>query len=299
MSRVWIAPREHRLASLLEAELRERDHEVTLTGCEQPLPESMPESALLLYDYDPLIPLESWVIPWVNRTPELLQQTRRWESTATTLVWPCLAWTPSDTPLTEEQLTLSTISDSSPCSLVARSFRAFSSMSMKTPQTHVMLPPLIGDGLLQRSWWQMLVHTSAQAAPVCFSPTMNQACTLGFVPDVVGAIVSRVEHPSEVSSVIFGGESVEPQEAARIAAEIASVKHKPVVSSDWMLTLRGLVGQPVPTAAVRNALSHPWRFSSHTAVTRLGYSRTPIRIAIEKTLEALGIQPDTPSGTIL
>lgn len=296
MTRTWIAPHEHPLADLLQQQLN--PDPVQCSSVNDPFPDALPDATVLLWHFDPVLTRPGWLAHWINRAEELVAHLQSLPPARLIGVWPCVGWDPPEHPAREDDL-------------ITKPFRTEDDSRYLQPivtalqNTHhsvdfVMIPPLIGPGVdTQLSWWQDWIQRSARGDTCVLPRTSNRPVTLAYSLDVVAGIKILLNRDTSGESFILGGQSITPEECARTATSIVGATTEPQLASPLAFMVRRWAGAAVPPAALCERLRRPLRYSSQKAIGSLDYTRTPIRMAIEKTLDSLGHSLSEPRSTLL
>lgn len=132
--------------------------------------------------------------------------------------------------------------------------------------------------------------------------------TFSYIDDVAQGHWLALEQGRAGERYILGGQDASQLELYAMLAELsgAPAPHWQIPAAFACLVAlveegkaRLLGATPRLTRESLRAYSHHWRFTSHKAVTELGYTRTPLKIGLQKTLDALGYAPPEDRSTLL
>jgi len=133
--------------------------------------------------------------------------------------------------------------------------------------------------------------------------------TFSYVDDVAQGHLAALEKGKKGERYILGGEDATLLDLFEMLESLTGVKRPrrkiPFTVAKafaWVEELRAKMSQqyvPKITRAVVEVYKHHWRYSSYKAITELGYTRTPLKMGLLKTLESLGYAPREPQNTLL
>ncbi|MDP8246261.1 MAG: NAD-dependent epimerase/dehydratase family protein [Candidatus Hinthialibacter antarcticus] len=132
--------------------------------------------------------------------------------------------------------------------------------------------------------------------------------TFSYIDDVAQGHWLALETGKAGGRYILGGQDATQAELYEMLAELtgqsAPQRRIPAALAYLVALLeegkaRFLGAAPRLTRESLRAYSYHWRFTSHKAVTELGYTRTPLKIGLQKTLDALGYAPPEDRSTLL
>ncbi len=133
--------------------------------------------------------------------------------------------------------------------------------------------------------------------------------TFSYIDDVAKGHLLALQKGKKGEGYILGGQDAALLEFFEILHDITGIK-KPkrkipysiAKAIAWVEECRAKWSRnylPRITRDVVDVYQHHWRFSSQKAITELGYSRTPLKVGLWKTLESLGFPPPEERSTIL
>ncbi len=133
--------------------------------------------------------------------------------------------------------------------------------------------------------------------------------TFSYVDDVAKGHLLALEKGMKGEGYILGGEDSSLDELFDLLQELSGVK-RPRFKIPYSLAkgvgfldeLRARVSKnylPQLTREVVEVYKRHWRFSSHKAITQLGYTRTPLKVGLIKILESLGYSLPQDRKTLL
>ncbi|MEW6236917.1 MAG: SDR family oxidoreductase [Candidatus Omnitrophota bacterium] len=133
--------------------------------------------------------------------------------------------------------------------------------------------------------------------------------TFSYVDDVVKGHLLALEKGRQGERYILGGEDASLAELFEMLEEITGVRRPRRRIPFWAAKALGAVEEwrarlssnylPRLTRDVVDIYKNHWRYSSQKAIAELGYSRTPLKMGLWKTLESLGLAPKEKRGAIL
>jgi nucleoside-diphosphate-sugar epimerase len=122
-----------------------------------------------------------------------------------------------------------------------------------------------------------------------------------FVTDAVKGHLLAMEKGEVGEKYILGGENVSMENFFKLLEALSGVKapqcHIPFwiakMSARWDELLAHISGKtPKHTASTIEIYKHDWAFSSEKAERELGYTHTPLKEGLERTLEWIYKTPD-------
>ncbi len=132
--------------------------------------------------------------------------------------------------------------------------------------------------------------------------------TYSYIDDVAKGHWLALEQGKAGERYILGGQDASQNELFDILSELTGTTAPRWQIPDAFAYLAALFEEakaqlfgatPKLTRESLRAYSESWRFTSHKAVTELGYTRTPLKIGLQKTLDALGYAAPTDRSTLL
>jgi NAD+-dependent farnesol dehydrogenase len=137
----------------------------------------------------------------------------------------------------------------------------------------------------------------------------NGRWTYSYVDDVAKGHLLALEKGRRGESYILGGEDASLNELLDLLHELTGVKRpnmkipNPLAKGmAWVEELRARMSSnylPKLTCEVVDVYKHNWRYSSHKAITELGYSRTPLKAGLVNILDSLGFTHPDERKTML
>ncbi|RJP26458.1 MAG: NAD-dependent epimerase/dehydratase family protein [Candidatus Omnitrophota bacterium] len=122
--------------------------------------------------------------------------------------------------------------------------------------------------------------------------------TYSYVDDVARGHLLALEKGKKGEGYIFGGEDASLLEFLELLEQLTGVKRPRrriplslLKGVAWFEELRANLSNthlPKITKDVVEVYNHHWRYSSNKAIVELGYTRTPLKMGLIKTLESLG-----------
>lgn len=136
----------------------------------------------------------------------------------------------------------------------------------------------------------------------------DRRLTFTYLSDAAQGLWLALEKGRSGERYILGGQDATLPEVFDIWSEFTGVKaprweipypfsYLVALLSEAKANILG--GTPSLTRESLRAYQEHWRFTSHKAVTELGYSRTPLKIGMLKTLASLGFAKEDERSTIL
>ncbi|MBZ0257466.1 NAD-dependent epimerase/dehydratase family protein [bacterium] len=138
--------------------------------------------------------------------------------------------------------------------------------------------------------------------------TADRRWTFSYIDDVAQGHWLALEKGRAGERYILGGQDATQQELFDMLADLTGTtapRWNIPSAFAYMVALyeeakANLFGAaPKLTRESLRAYTYNWRFTSHKAVTELGYTRTPLKIGLQKTLDALGYGPPTDRSMLL
>ena len=139
--------------------------------------------------------------------------------------------------------------------------------------------------------------------------TGEKRWTFSYVQDVARGHLLALEKGEAGEGYILGGEDASLVEFLELLEGITGVKRPrrriPFAAAKalaWVEEARARWSNdylPRLTREVVEVYKYHWRYSSQKAITQLGYTRTPLKAGILKTLASLGLAPPEERNTIL
>lgn len=137
----------------------------------------------------------------------------------------------------------------------------------------------------------------------------EQRWTFSYVTDVAQGHLLALEKGEPGEGYILGGEDASLLEFLELLETVTGVKRPrrriPFAAAKAAACVEEFRARwssayiPRLTREVVDVYKYHWRFSSQKAITQLGYTRTPLKVGILKTLESLGLAPPENRNTIL
>ncbi|MFB3788905.1 MAG: NAD-dependent epimerase/dehydratase family protein [bacterium] len=131
--------------------------------------------------------------------------------------------------------------------------------------------------------------------------TGDKRWTFSYVQDVARGHLLALEKGEAGEGYILGGEDASLVEFLELLEAVTGVKRPrrriPFAAAQalaWMEEIRARWSRhyiPRLTREMVDVYQYHWRYSSQKAITQLGYTRTPLKVGILKTLESLGLAP--------
>lgn len=137
----------------------------------------------------------------------------------------------------------------------------------------------------------------------------NKRFTLSYVEDVAKGHLLALEKGKKGTRYILGGEEVTQTSLFELLHSITGIRPPSFRIPYWLGFLFASLEEGLHAI---NPKYHPrlakealavyfdnWRYSSQKAIREIGYTRTPVKIGLLKTLESLGYAPPADRSTIL
>lgn len=133
--------------------------------------------------------------------------------------------------------------------------------------------------------------------------------TFSYVDDVAKGHIQALENGKAGSRYILGGEDVTLLELFEMLEAVTKLKPPRMKKPISLLRLVASIEQwraqissgytPTITPDTFNMLQQHWRFSSQKAIAEIGYTRTPLKVGIIKTVDSLGFSSPSDRESIL
>lgn len=133
--------------------------------------------------------------------------------------------------------------------------------------------------------------------------------TFSFVDDVAKGHLLALEHGQKGESYILGGEDASLREMFELLEELTKIKRPrrrvPLRVARWLAALNQVRARlssnyvPALNPEMLDIFQEHWKFSSYKAITQLGYTRTPFKLGLIKTLESFGFALPGERNTML
>ncbi len=116
--------------------------------------------------------------------------------------------------------------------------------------------------------------------------------TTAYIDDVIRGCPLAMENGQPGEAYILGGEEIDGHGLADLVGELLGQEVRPRFVPRFIRTLLAFMGRSSGGSRMRRVQlaldDRDWRFTSQKAIAELGYSRTPIKIGLRRTLEFLG-----------
>lgn len=120
--------------------------------------------------------------------------------------------------------------------------------------------------------------------------------TTAYIEDVIRGCSLAMENGQPGEGYVLGGEEIDGHGLAELVGELLEREVLPRFVPRFTRAFLAFMGWPGGGSGMKRAQlaldDHDWRFSSQKAIAELGFSRTPIKIGLRRTLEFLGHLPE-------